>query len=232
MPQPITTTGIKGFLTWFAREQPALFNQIAPKLPSMVPAAFSNYTARAKKLKAIYKSGVSGIGRFADYSSYSLAPIYVTAASTSSDPIAVNYDSSLQNVTGGSVAVNYDSTLTPINTGDLDTGTTPTTTIPPVAAAANSGSASQPIANAIAQTIGAAASVVMTNNAAAAQQALVQQQLARAQAGLPPLNTSVNSLGIPTVTSTSSTTMTSLLILGAGVAAVLFLTGDKNKKKV
>ena len=230
MPQPITTTGIKGFLTWFAREQPALFNQIAPKLPSMVPAAFSNYTQRAAKLKAIYKSGAPSMGKLGDY--YTLAPVYSTAPAISSDPIAVNYDSSLQNVTGGSVAVNYDSTLTPINTGDLDTGTTPTTTIPPVAAAANSGSASQPIANAIAQTIGAAASVVMTNNAAAAQQALVNTQLARAQAGLTPLNTSVNSLGIPTVTSTSSTTMTSLLILGAGVAAVLFLTGDKNKKKV
>lgn len=231
MPKPITATGIKGFLMWYAREQPALFNKIAPKLPSMVPAAFSNYTTQQNKLKAIYRSGqVKGLRGFGDTgASYELAPLYVTA-SVSNNPISVSYDSLADSqLTGGSVAVNYDATLVPLNTDYSDTGSAPTANIPPVAAAANSGSSSSPIASAIAQTIGAVASVFMTNTAAQQQQALVAAQLARAQAGLTPLNTSMNSLGIPTVTSTGTGSMTSILVLGAAVAAVLLLTGDKKK---
>jgi hypothetical protein len=41
--QAITSTGPKGFLTWFKREQPAIYAQIAPALQQKYPQAFSGY---------------------------------------------------------------------------------------------------------------------------------------------------------------------------------------------
>lgn len=220
----ISTTGIKGFLQWFQREQPALYNKIAPQLPALVPKAFSNYTATQKHLRLIYKGNFSAqakksLGALSDYASYTLPALYVTSTSTA-DPIAVNYSSQL--------APAYYSDPATFTTS-VDAGDTPTVSVSPVSAAANSGTASNAVANAISQTVGAAASIYMTNAQAALQQSVVQSQLARAQAGLPPLNTSLNALGVPTV-STGALSSGSMLLLGGAALLAIVLSGGSAKK--
>jgi hypothetical protein len=222
MPTPITAKGMKGFLLWFQREQPAIYNKIAPTLPGRVPKAFSNYTQAQKKLRQVYKGNFAKRGNsmsgLADYSSYTLAPIYVTAPAISSDPITVNYSSQL--------APAYYSDPATLTT-PIDVGSTPT--ISPVAAAANTSSTSNAIASAIAQTVGAASSVYLTNQQAALQQSIVQSQLARAAAGLPPLNTSLNQLGVPTVSSTGTLSTGTMMLLGGAALLAIMLSGGSKK---
>lgn len=221
---PITTTGIKGFLMWFQREQPALFNKIAPQLPKVAPKAFGSYFANQKKLREIYRSGIArrtAMSGFADYSSYTLPTLYVSAPAVSSDPITVNYTAQL----APPAYTASPATLTTDNPQDMATPT-----LPPITAAANSGTASTPIANAIAQTVGAAASVYLTNQQAAMQQSIVQAQLARAAAGLPPLNTSLNANGIPTVTTGGVLSSGSMILLGGAALLAIMMTGGSSKK--
>lgn len=236
---PITKTGVQGFLLWFKREQPELYNKIAPSIPKVAPKAFSNYTARRKKLGAIYRSQFArhkvGVGRLSDYSSYasySLSPIYVTAPSVS--PITVDYTSQLTAPSYASYAasptVDYSSQLAsnPITTS-VGAGATPTLSSP-VASAANTGSIGTGVTSAIGSLIGAAAAVVMNNQQAAALQSAVNTNLSRAAAGLAPLNTSVNSLGVPTVTSTGSMSSGTLLLLGGAAILAVMLLGGGSKK--
>ena len=220
MPAPITQTGIKGFLCWFQREQPAIYNKIAPMLPAKVPKAFSNYTSRMKRLRQIYGAGSFterrsvSMGALADYT---LPPIYVTAPNPNA---------------GSPISVDYTATLAaPLPPVDFSSAQAPAgVTFSPVTTAANSGASSTPIANAIAQTVGAASSIYLTNQQAALQQQVVQSQLARAAAGLPPLNTSLNQLGIPTVSSTGfGISSGSMVLLGIAAVVVLALSGGNKK---
>ena len=238
---PITKTGIQGFLLWFQREQPALYTKIAPSIPKVAPKAFSNYNARRKRLGAIYKNKFAkykvGVGGFADYSSYSLPTLYVSAPSES--PITVNYTSQLSTpayTTNPSVTVDYSAQLTPSydssNVGaNLATPTVNTGSQSPVAAAANSGIASTGTAAAIGTLIGAAGAVYLNNSQASLLQSAVQTNLQRAAAGLPPLNTSLNALGVPTVTSTGTSSGT-LLLLGGGALILLMLMGGSKSSSV
>jgi hypothetical protein len=213
---PITQTGIKGFLIWYAREQPAIFAKIAPTLPAAVPKAFSNYNARFGNLqkfyRGMYKHRVGGqlagaSQRFGDY--YSLAA-----------PVAVNFESQLA-APISETAVSYTAVPT-VEAGDLST-----VNIPPVAMAANPGNVGTPVAAAIGQVVGAAANIYMTNNQAALQQSVVNTQLQRAAAGLPPLNTNLNSLGIPTVSTSGSIFSGSTILIGIAVALALAMSSGK-----
>jgi hypothetical protein len=224
---PITQTGMKGFLIWLNREQPAVFNKIAPQLPKTAPKAFGNYLQTQRKLRNIYlgcyqrklkaaATGKSaGVGGFGDY--YSMPGISVYSSSLA--PVSVNYSSQL------TAPTNYTADLTPLSES-VDTGSLSSVSIPPVAAAANTSSISSGTASAIGQIVGAASQVYLTNQQAALQQSAVQANLARAQAGLPPLNTSLNALGVPTISTTASSG-TLLLLLGVGAAVLLFAGGSK-----
>jgi hypothetical protein len=227
---PITKTGIQGFLLWFKREQPAIYNKIAPSIPKVAPKAFSNYTARRKRLGAIYRRtfarhrvGISGIG---DYTSYSLPTLYVTAPA--STPVTVDYTAQLSApLYANPVTVNYTSQLTAPSYDSSAVGnnlSTPTANVPssPVASAANTGVVGTGTATAIGALIGAAGAVYLTNQQAALQQAAVQTNLTRAAAGLPPLNTSLNALGVPTVASSSDGG--TLLLLGGAALLLMMLT--------
>ena len=230
-PAPITKTGMQGFLLWFKREQPALYNKIAPQIPKVAPKAFSNYTARRRKLGAIYRSKFSrhrvGIAGFGDYS---LPAIYVSAPSAA--PITVNYTAQLSAsplyASSPSISTDYYSSLAanPLTTS-IDTESTPS----PVATAANTGVISSATASAVGALIGAAATVAMTNNQAAVQQQAVNTNLQRAAAGLPPLNTSLNALGVPTVTGSTTDTGT-LLLFGGGALLLLMLMGGSKSASV
>jgi hypothetical protein len=230
---PITATGMKGFLLWFAREQPALYNKICKKIPQVAPQAFSNYTARRKRLGAIYRgrfikpaAGLSGLAGY--YSSYGSYNSYASA------PVTVNYTAQLSNPSyTASPTVDYTAQL-PTYTASTDPGALQTVntgasgggvSVVPIAGAANSGSFSTPTGTAVGALISGVAAGAMT---LAQQQALngaVNTQLQRAGSGLAPLNTSLNSLGVPTVGS-GSLSMETLLVLGGAAALALVLLGD------
>ncbi len=221
MSTPITQTGIKGFLLWFQREQPALYNKIAPTLPTVAPKAFGSYLVKQKNLRQLYMGKYArrvAMHGFADYSSDTLPTLYVSAPSIP-DPVTVNYTSQL------TAPISYDSSSIPLSTSAVST-----LAASPIANAANTGSIASSVANAIAQTVGAASKVYMTNTQAAQQQSVVASQLARASAGLPPLNTSLNQLGVPTVSTGGSISSSTLMIVGgAALLAILLSSGGKSK---
>jgi hypothetical protein len=219
---PITQTGVKGFLIWFQREQPGLFDKIAPQLPKVAPKAFGHYLTDRARMQRLYKAKFSqktGVAGFGDTgAAYSLPELTVSAPVVA--PITVNYTAQL---TAPSAYAAYASTPQ----SSVYAGSTPT--LPPVTAAANSGSLSTPVVSAIGAAVGAASAIYMTNQQAALQQSVIQSQLARAAAGLPPLNTSLAQLGVPTVAGGGVFSSSSgLLLLALGIGAVMLLSSGSS----
>jgi hypothetical protein len=229
--KPITDTGIRGFLKWFAREQPGLYKKIAPQLPKVAPAAFSDYdnggwrTAGLSRddavdtLNEIYRGSYAnrvGMGRLSDYADY-LDPIVVYG--TSGGSTGVNYTSEL---TAPSSYVSYTAPMTtPIEATAPPTVDTST--------AANNGVSSSAVTSAIGAVIGATSAAYLTSQQAALQNQIIQTQLQRAQSGLAPLTTSLNAAGIPTVSVGASLSGSNLLLLaGLGIGAVLLLSGGSS----
>jgi hypothetical protein len=242
---PITATGMKGFLLWIQREQPVLFARIATKIPKAVPQAFSAYTARRKRLGRIYGarfpvgkpaslSGFAGYySSYGSYNSYQSAP-----ASYVAQPVTVNYTSQLNAVNyTASPSVDYNAQLSAplytasVNPGPLQTvntgissGTGISSSSIPLSA--NSGVIGTPATVVVSGLLGAAAAAAgLTADQQAALSGATATNAQRAAAGLAPLNTSLNSLGVPTVT-TGSLSMETLLILGGAAALALVLLGD------
>jgi hypothetical protein len=209
-PKPITETGIKGFLLWYKREQPEIFAKIAPKLPAVVPKAFSNYNQTQRSLGKLYA------GRFSERAPQRFGDYFT---SYESNPVAIDLSDQFP----------------PINVGTIDTGpiTQPVfdsssgTYLSPVAQAANTSVASTPTVAAIGQVIGAASQVYMTNTQAQLQQNVLQTQLQRAAQGLPPLNTSLAQLGVPVVSTGGSLGNSGFLFLLLGGVALVALTAGK-----
>lgn len=202
---PITARGVQGFLLWFQREQPAIYAKVAPQLPAMVPKAFSNYNQYARRKK---------MGALGDDSSDDLTDYMTT------------------DISSPAVDVSIPSFNPTIDTGEIDPGAVSTlnyasgATPSPVALAANTSPVASPVTTAIGQTIAAASQIYMTTQQAALQQQLVNTNLQRAAAGLPPLNTSLNQLGVPTVASgISSGTM---LLIGGGALLLVLLSGKNS----
>jgi hypothetical protein len=230
MAQPITQitqTGMKGFLLWFAREQPAIYAKIAPKLPAAAPKAFGNYMQMQKRLGEIYKSkpfpkscvsSKSGMAGFGDY--YGV-PGYTSAPAATISP---DFYAAYSAAPGLSFTPSDPNTIL----GDVPDVSVPTSSpsipIAPIANAANSGVISSRTASAIGSVIGATSAILMTNSQAALQQQAVNANLARAAAGLPPLNTSLNSLGVPTVGTSGSIDSGTMLLLGLAAVAAVVLT--------
>jgi hypothetical protein len=99
--------------------------------------------------------------------------------------------------------------------GNPTTVVAPTTT--DVAAAANDGTSTPSITSTISNLVGAVGQIFLAKNQVDTLKQVNDIQLQRAQAGLPPLNTSSLSLGVPTVqVGLSKSTMT-----GAGIAVGL-----------
>jgi hypothetical protein len=226
--QAIKTTGIRGFLQWFAQDQPALYKKLAPTLPKVAPAAFSGYRKRMGALRSIYKSAPytkrAAPERLGDY--YSLPTLYVSAPSYTAPPITVDYTSQLSNN-----PIGYDSSnvvdYTSLNTLPTDSSgnvvSAPSAPGGSVAQAANTGSSNAGTVSAIGSSIASIASSFLSAANMASLMNLVGSQLARAQAGNNPANVSSGSLGVPRVTTTSSTTKMLLLLALAGGAAYFIL---------
>src|SRR5271168_388894 len=224
MTTPIRDTGIRGFLKWFQQQQPALYKKIAPQLPKAAPAAFSGYmpggwrVAGLSRDDAVAKLQRMGLGQFdTDDGSGgidTLPEVTVTGVYTDTSGLdsGINLDTGYTNTD----TCTYGATYTPVA---VDTST-----------AANSGPASSSTANAIAAVVSAGSKAYLTVEQQNVQNQIVQTQLQRAAAGLPPLPTSVNSLGIPSI-STGSTLDSGgmLLLLGGGLLLAAVLGGTKKK---
>jgi hypothetical protein len=220
--QAIKTTGIRGFLQWFAQDQPALYKKVAPTLPKVAPAAFSGYRKRLGALRAIYKSSygkrannLQGFGDYMDYGSYasSASPITVDyTAQLAANPI--EYNSSNISQYASYTALPTDSSGNVISAPPSAPGGT-------IASAANTGSSNASTVGAIGSSISSIASAFLSAANMAALTNLVSSQLARAQAGNTPANVSSGSLGIPQVTTSSTTKMLLLLALAGGAAYFL-----------
>jgi hypothetical protein len=221
--QAIKTTGIRGFLQWFAQDQPALYKKVAPMLPKVAPAAFSGYRKRLGALRAIYKSSygkranLQGFGDYMDYGSYasSASPITVDyTAQLAANPITYNASAIPQYASY--TALPTDSSGNVISAPSSTAGGT-------IASAANTGSSNAGTVSAIGSSISSIASAFLSAANMAALTSLVSSQLQRAQAGSSPANVSSASLGIPKVSTTSSTTKMLLLLALAGGAAYVLL---------
>lgn len=91
-----------------------------------------------------------------------------------------------------------------------------------VSQAANTGSTSSSLASAIGSIISGASALYMTKQQLGIQQQVVNTQLQRAAAGLPPLSSSLSNLGVPQV-AVGLTAGTGAGIALAGGALLLFL---------
>lgn len=237
--KPITDTGLRGFLKWFAQVQPDIYKKIAPVLPTKIPQGFSGYHAggwrvaglsrdeavdklnRLNGLKDIYRGNFSkraGLNDLSDYSSYS------GTGSSMLDPITVT--------------ASYSDGLSPITTdftGQLDAPITTDVSslvgMPTVdtASAANTGPTASTILQGIASVISAGSQAYLSTQQAATQNKVVNAQLQRAAAGLAPLPTSLTSLGVPQASVTASMGTGTLLILLAGAAGLLLLSSSNKK---
>lgn len=216
---PITQTGVRGFLLWLQQQQPGIYARVAPKLPALVPEAFTQINRQTLgKLRQIYKSGVArrSSQSLGDYSCY-LAPITVEAPAYSnftayaSDSLTptVNYTAQL------SAPVSYSSVCAPPPSyASVDTGTD-------VASAANMGNAAVGTTQAIGSAVNAVATTLLTAQDAAALANVIQSQLQNAASGRSPSAISTASLGIPTTKTGTSSDLIWLILAGLGAWAVL-----------
>lgn len=211
MSEQITETGIRGFLKWFAREQPEIYKAVAPVIAKKVPKAFSDYHAggwkvaglnrddAVDKLNKIYEGNFAGMGRLADASAYFSMGSSYTAQPTYFASAAPGFDASLATMP------NF-----------VDTS-----------AAANAGSIGTDIAGTIGSIVNSASKAYLTYTAANTQSQIVNTQLQRAAAGLPPLNVGLSSSGIPMVQAGGNISTGSIAMLAIAGIGLYLLTGRK-----
>jgi len=248
-PAPITDTGMRGFLKWFKQNQPEIYAKVAPKLAATVPAAFSQYHAGGwkiaglsavdarKKLRALYR------GRFAERAPIGDLGQYYNFLGTPQTGIAsaanagANFTSAVNNAYANYASYNaaatqpsYASYVSAAAAGAPVSGSFAAPV--DVAMAANIGPTSSAIVGTVGSLVNLASSAYLTTQAAQAQSNLVNVQLQRAAAGLPPLTTTTSSLGIPMVTGTSLFGGSSgMLFLLLGVGAIILVSSGKKKSE-
>jgi hypothetical protein len=235
---PIIDTGMRGFLKWFAQQQPEIYKVVAPQISAAAPQAFSDYHAggwkfagmsrdeiidRENALQKLYNGNFGRLGQ-ADY----VLPDYiVTADPTSADMTVPSYTQFAATSIPDDTAISSYTSVGPVDVG-------PTPTLPSVsspttvdtATAANTGAISAGTAAAVGSVIGAAGALYLSSAQNAAQNSIIQAQLQRAQAGLAPSPTSLSAAGVPTV-STSISGGNMILIIAAAGAALLLIGGSK-----
>jgi hypothetical protein len=193
---PVTTKGTKGFLAWLALNQGPIYDAALPKLKAL---------AAQSAAQAVAKPSFQGLGQFEDDS----GDVSVDTSGSTPDLSASIDDTVIQAPTAAS------SLMAPTVTFPPDSPVTAATTTATPTATASA------IASIIGSVTGAAVAVNNMNN----QNTVLQTQLARAQAGLPPLNVSPSLLGLPAGTSTTITgslSPTFMLFLLGGLALVVF----------
>jgi len=62
----IADTGLKGFLKWLQREQPAIYRKVAPVVAQQKPQAFSDYNQSMAQRMAMRRGRATMLGRMGD----------------------------------------------------------------------------------------------------------------------------------------------------------------------
>lgn len=208
---PITDTGMRGFLKWYQREQPELYQQVAPKIATLAPEVFGDYnqsvTASVRNLAAYtaQRRRTRVLGRLGqdttDYG-YNLNPDLTVSTSS-----ITGVGSDVPQGAIDAVALQ----TPPIDTADAaNTSTTPGTTT-----------------SAIGSMIAGITGLYVAANQQQTANAITQLQLQRASQGLSPLNISMGANGVPTITGISGSLGTVLLIGGAALALMLILGSSR-----
>ncbi|MGH7144780.1 MAG: hypothetical protein ACREJ2_11730 [Planctomycetota bacterium] len=111
------------------------------------------------------------------------------------------------------------------------TAATDTTSIPTidVADAANTGTADSSSTGWLSSLINGVSQAYLTVTQQQQQQQIVNAQLQRAQAGLPPLSITATQAGVPQISAGSSTSK--LLLIGGGVAAFALILMMSSKRR-
>ena len=206
----INDTGVKGFLLWLKREQPGIYVKAAPIIAQQVPQAFSGYNAGAWR--------VAGLGRYE-----AMQRLGAMGDSTTDINLAT---ATPADVFGDSATIDLSTSSSPLSTASL--ATPPTVD---VSTAANSGASSSGIASTISSIVGGISALYLTKQQANIQQQVVNTQLSRAAAGLPPLPASLSNLGVPQVSvGLSAGTGTGIAVAaGIGLLVLLFMMGGKKR---
>jgi len=184
----ITDTGLKGFLKWFQREQPHLYQQVAPALAKKYPRAFGDFNQSVAQDLA-HRRSMAGMLTFR----------------------GLGDDSAVTDIT-------FDS-------GSLQVPTSVTSAVD-TADAANSGTTDSGVTGWLSSLIGGLTQGALAVNQVKTAQQVTQLQLQRAQAGLPPLNIDMSSLGVPTVgvgLSASTQQLVEWVAIGGGLLLLLGL---------
>jgi hypothetical protein len=222
--EEIRETGIRGFLKWLQQAQPAIYAKAAPQITQKVPNAFSDYhaggwrvaglthTQAVAKLNGVHglRSEAGSFGPRSQAASYSQFGLLRSEAGAFGRRAQAGGYSQFGDVPTFSMAFDPNSVSAP---SPVDVST-----------AANDGSTSSSLTDMIGGIVKGISSLYMTKQQADIQQQVVNTQLQRAAAGLPPLPTSLSNLGVPQVSVGLSTGTGSALAIGAAlVAAVLVL---------
>jgi hypothetical protein len=135
-----------------------------------------------------------------------------------------NYNAGLSGL-----AVLADSTDTSLQPITVDQGNVSLPSVD-VSSAADTGSTDAGTTGIIGDIINGISQGYMTYTQAQAQQQVLNTQLARAQAGLPPLNYSLSSSGVPTI-STASSVSSWLLPAGLALGAIALFSGSRGRRR-
>jgi hypothetical protein len=233
--EEIRETGIRGFLKWLQQAQPAIYAKAAPQITQKVPNAFSDYHAGGWRVaglthtQAVAKlNGVHGLRSEAgSFGPRAQAGGYSQFGAMRSE--AVSFGRRAQ---AGSYSQFGALGLDPTFSMAFDPNSVSAPAPVDVSTAANDGSTSSSLTDMIGGIVKGISSLYMTKQQADIQQQVVNTQLQRAAAGLPPLPTSLSNLGVPQVSVGLSTgTGSALAIGGALIAAVLVLPKLFSKRR-
>jgi hypothetical protein len=233
--EEIRETGIRGFLKWLQQAQPAIYAKAAPQITQKVPNAFSDYHAGGWRVaglthtQAVAKlNGVHGVHGLRS-EAWSFGPRSQAASYSQFGLLRSEVDAFGRRAQAGSYSQFGD---VPTFSMAFDPNSVSAPTPVDVSTAANDGSTSSSLTDMIGGIVKGISSLYMTKQQADIQQQVVNTQLQRAAAGLPPLPTSLANLGVPQVSVGLSTgTGSALAIGGALIAAVLVLPKLFSKRR-
>jgi hypothetical protein len=213
----ITATGTKGLLQYLKTYQPELYQKVNPaliayakqqntKMGGMRLGTMRGFSALRALAQAKAGGGMQGMG------STSGSAYFSTLSTGGIDP---------------NTGIDVDS-LTALDLGTITPPAAPDLVIAPTSAAtdsasvASSGATSSGFASIISSIAKGFGTATLTAAQVSANNTLLQTNLARAQAGLPPLTASTGATGLTTLGSPS----TSLLLLGGALLVGLAMMGN------
>jgi hypothetical protein len=223
---PITSTGMKGFLQWYQREQPAVYAQAAPVIQQQLPQVFSGYN-QSKRQVVRSRAGLASLER--RVSAGGRLPRAMTRLHGLGQCLCFE----------SCIAAGLQSPNVCLATEEVScqalcsiTVAAPSTTTCVASTANTSAGTSTPTTSAVASIIGGIVGATLVGSQLETANAMTDQQLLRAQAGLVPLNLSMGASGVPLISSTgTSGTGSLLLVLLIGAGLLLMMGEDKGRRE-